>query len=467
MASNYLDVLRNAPAGIRTGRYWSRLSAQFHLIEPSLRRRIATGAIWSIVGAGFASGLAMAANVICARFLGATHFGELAIVLATTNLFTTLFTSGLSMTASKYVAEHRDSNPSRAGTVVGLSWVTSLAVGLLTTLIIVPLSPWLSRDILGSSGLSTALSLGALVMLFGALNGSQIGSLSGLEAFNQVAFGNLVRGIATIVFVTIGAALGGVVGALWGYIAVGAVTAFYYQTVLRRECAGKRIAISYRFGRDDVRILWRFTLPVLLTTLSFTPASWWSNVLLANKSGFSEAGVFGAVMHWQMLILFFTNAVASLGLPMLSNVRAERDPAKYKKCLAVNFLLTSAPALALAVGVAICSRFILRLYGPAFEHGVTALALISFAAVLSAINTPVGHALWSLDLTTAAVLIALLRGGVLLTAAYLLAGYGAAGLAGAYVIMGVIQTVVTVPVMMWLLRRKIAPVECAAEGALA
>ena len=98
---------------------------------------------------------------------------------------------------------------------------------------------------------------------------------------------------------------------------------------------------------------------------------------------------------------------------------------------------------------------------------MTALALISFAAVLSAINTPVGHALWSLDLTTAAVLIALLRGGVLLTAAYLLAGYGAAGLAGAYVIMGVIQTVVTVPVMMWLLRRKIAPAECAAESALA
>src|SRR5207247_2953417 len=97
---------------------------------------------------------------------------------------------------------------------------------LLTTLIIVPLSPWLSRRILGSSGVSTALSLGPLVMLFGALTGSQIGSLSGLEAFNQVAFGNLVRGIATIVFVTIGAALGGVVGALWGYIAVGAVTAF-------------------------------------------------------------------------------------------------------------------------------------------------------------------------------------------------------------------------------------------------
>src|SRR4051794_3117107 len=82
----------------------------FRTLDPAMRQRIARGAVWSIVGAGCASGLAMAANVICARFLGSTKFGELAIVLSTTNLFTTLFTSGLSMTASKYVAENRDTD---------------------------------------------------------------------------------------------------------------------------------------------------------------------------------------------------------------------------------------------------------------------------------------------------------------------------------------------------------------------
>jgi O-antigen/teichoic acid export membrane protein len=341
--------------------------------------------------------------------------------------------------------------------VVGLSWVTSIAVGALLIILVVPLSPWLSRDILGASGLSGAVNLGALVMFFGALNGSQIGCLSGLEAFHHIAYGNLVRGAGTIVFVTAGAALQGVTGALWGHAAVGAVTSIYYQIIVRRECAAKNIAISYRFGREDLRILRRFTLPVLLSTLSFTPASWWSNLLLATRSGYAEAGVFNAAFHWQLFILFFSNAVSRIGLPMLSNVRAENDAAKYKRCLAINFLLTSIPAVAIMIPVALGAPFIVSLYGPSFQHGATALALISLAAVLSAMNITVGHAIWSLEATTPAVLLSILNGVSLVAAAYALTGRGASGLAGAYVVMGVIQTAVAIPFMSWLLRKTFAP----------
>jgi hypothetical protein len=50
-------------------------------------------------------------------------------------------------------------------------------------------------------------------------------------------------------------------------------------------------------------------------------------------------------------------------------------------------------------------------------------------------------------------------------ASSVLAGHGATGLAGAYVIMGVVQTAVNVPFMGWLLRREFtvttAPETCA------
>jgi O-antigen/teichoic acid export membrane protein len=426
-----------------------------------------SGAIWSVVGAGLASGLMMVSNIACARLLGVARFGELAIVLATSNLFTLLFAAGLSMTASRYVAEHRSSDPKRAGTIIGLSSMTSVVVGVATTLFVLLLAPWLSREILHASGLSSAVSLAGMIMFFAALNGSQIGILSGLEAFNRVALGNLVRGVGIILFVILGAALGGVIGALLGHVAAGAVSAIFYQIAVRRECVSRAIRISYRFGREDLRILWRFTFPVLVTNLCFAPAAWWSNVLLANRSGYSEAGVFNAVFHWQLVIMFFSNAIANIGLPMLSNLRTERDPAKYKKCLAMNLFLTSAPAITIAIPVAIWSGFIMRLYGPAFEHGATALALISLAAVLFALTLPIGHVIWSLDATRSAVLLALLRSGVLVMASYALARSGATGLAGAYVIMGVIQTVVTVPFTVWILRRRLGPAVPLKEVALA
>ena len=423
--------------------------------------------MWSIVGAGLASGLTMVGNIACARVLGAALFGEFAIVISTTNLFTSLFTSGLSMTATRYVAEHRNSDPEFAGSIVGLSWVTSIVVGAAAALLVLALAPWLSTGVLGTPGLSGPLSLGAVAMFFAALNGSQVGTLSGLEAFNQVALGNLIRGTSMVMCLTAGAMLGGLNGALVGYIVAGAATALFYQVVVQRECAGRGIAISYRFQKEGLRILSRFTFPVLVSTFSFTPAAWWSNILLATRSGYSEAGVFNAILHWQMFITFFSTAISGIGLPMLSNLRGERDRAGYRSCLAANFLLTSAPAIAIAVPVAICARFILRLYGPTFEHGATALVLISFAAVLSAMNIPVGHAIWSLDATTPAVLLSLLRGAALVLASYALAGNGATGIAGAYVIMGVIQTAATAPFMIWLLRRKLAPDAAADEAALA
>lgn len=468
IASDYaLTAAQDTPASSPASRQWWRLAACYLRLESSLQRRIVSGAAWSIVGAGLASSLMMIANISSARLLGAAHFGELAIVLATTNLLTTLFAAGFGMTASRYVAEYRNTDPKRAGTIIGLSWLTSIVVGALTALFVLLLAPWLSRAILHDPGLSRAVSLAGVIMFFAALNGSQIGTLSGLEAFKRVAFGNLVRGTGTILFVIIGAALGGVVGALLGYVAAGAVTALAYQIAVRRESATQGIEVSYHFSKEDLRILWRFTFPVLLTNLCFAPATWWSNVLLADKRGYSEVGVFNATLHWQLLILFFSNAISNIGLPMLSNVRAERDPAKYKKCLALNLLLTSVPAIAIAIPVAISAPSIMRLYGVVFEHGTIALALMSLAAVLAAINLPVGHVIWSLDATVSAVLLALLRGGALVISSYALVERGAAGVAGAYVIMGVIQTAASAPFIAWILRRKLVPAASPREIALA
>jgi O-antigen/teichoic acid export membrane protein len=396
----------------------------------------------------------MVANVACARLLGVSRFGELAIVLSTVNLFTTLVAGGLTMTATKFVAEHRDTDPHSAGKVIGLSTATSFVSGMAPMAFILPLAPWLSRVVLKASGLSSALILGGVVMFFGALNGSQIGALSGFESFKQIALGSLIRGIGTFLFVTFGALLGGIAGALLGYIATGAATFLFYQRIIRRECALRRIRISYSFDRNDLRLLWRFTLPVLLTSLSFSPALWWSNILLARASGYSEAGVFNAVFQWSMFIGFFSSAVSNTALPMLSSIRAERDVTKYKRCLAINFLMAAVPAIVMAVPVAMGARFIVALYGPAFEHGAAALVLISIASVISASNTTVGYAIWSLDATTSGVLLALLRGCTLVLASYALAGKGAVGQAGAHVIMGGVQTIVQIPFMIWLLRSK-------------
>ena len=156
----------------------------------------------------------------------------------------------------------------------------------------------------------------------------------------------------------------------------------------------------------------------------------------------------------QILILFFATATSNISLPTLSNVLAGGDGRKYTRCLAANFLITSVPAIAVAVPIAIASRFIMGLYGPVFQEASNAVVLISISAIFLAISAPMNNAMWSLEAVVPAMVLSLVRGGVLVIAAYALVGKGAEGLAWANVIMSTIQAVIGLPWLAWLVRRR-------------
>jgi hypothetical protein len=82
-------------------------------------------------------------------------------------------------------------------------------------------------------------------------------------------------------------------------------------------------------------------------------------------------------------------------------------------------------------------------------------------------NIPVGHAIWSLEATMSAAVLALLNAASLVLASSALVRHGATGLAGAYVITGVVQTIVNVPFMSWLLRREFTVTRPAEDCAIA
>jgi len=167
-------------------------------------------------------------------------------------------------------------------------------------------------------------------------------------------------------------------------------------------------------------------------------------------------GIFNAAVQWQALVMFFTNAVANLGLPTLSAALPERSIERYKRMLKVNFLLTTALAVTIAVPVGLAAPWIMSLYGRGFGSGASTLRLVCLATVISAANISVGHAIWSLGAALPGMLLALVRAVALVVAAVLLTAHGAAGLAGAYVIMGVVQTALQAPFLYSLMRKQAA-----------
>jgi O-antigen/teichoic acid export membrane protein len=294
------------------------------------------------------------------------------------------------------------------------------------------------------------------MMLFAAVNGYQTGTLAGFEAFKTQAVLNAIRGFVACPAIVTGVALGGLRGAMVAYTATSAVTFLIHEIAIRRECRLHFVPLSYRVEKADLRLLWSFSIPVLIASFSFTPAVWWTSAMLGTTAGYAQLGIFSAALQWQAFVMFFSNAVANLGLPTLSAVLPERSIARYKRILKVNFLLTTALAVIIAVPVGLAAPWIMSLYGHGFVSGASTLRLICISAVISAANISVGQAIWSLGAAVPGMLLALIRGVALVVAAGLLSPRGAVGLAGAYVLMGVVQTAVQAPFLRALMRKQAA-----------
>jgi O-antigen/teichoic acid export membrane protein len=92
----------------------------FKRIEASdIGIRLARGVFWSMAGAMISRGLMLVATVAVARLLGKTGYGELGMIQSTVGMFGVFAGFGLGLTATKHVAELRQSDPIRAGRILG------------------------------------------------------------------------------------------------------------------------------------------------------------------------------------------------------------------------------------------------------------------------------------------------------------------------------------------------------------
>lgn len=421
----------------------------------SIMERIRSGAFWSIVAALISQSGTLCSAIICGRLLGPASYGHLGMVLSTVTLFSTLGAMGLGLTVSKHVAEYRAGSPQLAGRIIGTSLILSMVSGALTSLLMILSAPLLSSTALRAPSLVTDIRLGGIIMFFGALQVYQAGVLTGLEAFKALAALSVLRSTLTLTATALGALLSGVSGALVGLAASGMAFFLIQEWQIRKECRLYEIAVSYRLHRSDIRIVVQYSIPALIAGLSYVPATWFTNTLLVRQSGFEQLGVFTAAMQWQSFVLFFTNAISGLGLPILASIVPERDYFCYRRTLATLFFITTVPAVALAVPLVIAAPWVISLvYGQAFQAGGPVLRFVCVCAALTAANTAVGHAIYSLNRAIAGMFLALFRGGLLAISAYYFVGQGALGLAKAYVLTALILTIVQVPYMWQLLRRQ-------------
>ena len=402
---------------------------------PSVRARFGTGVLLNLVAVLFNQGSTLLTNMVLANLLGSSTFGRYVIIASTLQSLSAFAGLGMGFTATRYLPEHRASDPARAQRILGLCALSTVLAGTLVAVLLVALAPLLADRALHAAALAPLLRLGAAVVLCTALNGYFTGVLAGLERYQAVARAGVISGTLYIALCVTGAKVGGLPGAVVG-LSVSAITqslvlGYLYARSLQRE----GLAPNYRAMGAERAILSRWVVPGLLSGLTAIPALWLAQVALARApGGFAELARYAAAYSLSMIVLFLPNVAYNVGMSLINHARGTRSSSDYRDVFWTNLQFTGAVTLLGVLGIGVAGPLLLGAYGTSFKSAYPVLLILLGATIPESLTIAMYQLIQSNDRIWASLLLINIPRDLLIPslAVALAPSYGAAGVALAY-----------------------------------
>lgn len=399
----------------------------------SFAARLIHGSLWSIAGAMLSRLLALAAALFLARFLGKAIYGQLGIIQATIGMFGGL--GGLSMgwAAAKFVAEFRSADPIKAGKIITLASLVSWGTGIGLGVLLFFMAPWVAQSSFGAPELTPYVQLSAALLVLNAVNGTQIGILTGMEAFRPIAQSNGIVGVINFPLVVGGAILFDLSGVVWGMIIAQGLGCFYNAFVWKRESIRLNIPkVSWSRAISEFSLVFRFAVPTTLGTLLINPVMWVCTTMLARQpNGFELVGAYSAASQWFGAIIWLPYVISNAVLPVLSERIGEKDVLRASRLvfsfLKINALLT----IPLVIAGSLLSQPIMRAYGESFSSDWPTLVVTLVTCIVVAVQVPVTELITASGRMWLSFSMNLVWAAVFVMMATVLVQWGAVGLASA------------------------------------
>ncbi len=388
-----------------------------------LLKRFLRGAIWSVVASLAARGLPVIAALVVAGMLGREAYGQLGVVQNTLNLFTVLSGLGLGLSATRFVAANRSTDPVVAGIYARLAMRITLGAGGFLAIITFLAAPVLARAMFGDGALTLPLQLAAPVVIFAAINSAQMGILTGLEAWRPLALAGVAQGLGTSALLILGATTGGVTGAVVALAVAEALSAGVLRQAVRRASraagitAARGEASPARAERHHWHSLLRFSIPAVVSSSLTVPATLIGTILLTRQpDGLAEVGLFAAASRWSFVVLFLPTAVSRIVLPMLANFDGLSNRADFRRVFFTNLVTSTAVVAVPALTLILLANPLMGLLGAEYRVGGPVLVILLLATLPITLNQVMGQVLvstgailWRLafDIALAALLIGL------------------------------------------------------------
>lgn len=405
--------------------------------ENEIQRRITKGVIWSLITSVGNKVITMSFAVMIARLLGPKGNGEFVIIQNTLILLSTFAGLGLGTVCTKYIAEFKIRDPSRASKVLMLAIVISIASGICFTAACLLFKDYLSTYLLKNPNLSHPLLYGIIILISGTINSVLQNGLIGFEAFKSNAkitiLGGLLTSFSTIMFVYYWHVTGAVLGMVFSSIIL--LPVYFYSMNLEM----KKYDISWQLNRgllSEFPLIVRFGLPAFISGILFVIVAWILNIILINQNyGYLKLGVFSIANQWRLSLTSIIITLTAVLLPILSDLQGSKNIKVFQETLCENIKMSFILVLPITVLWIEISEPFSKIYGNQYVGSDKIFVILMITFFFDAIGLPLGIGILSKGRMKIYTLLNLFWAVIaIISAIYLCPIYGGIGLAFSYCI---------------------------------
>ncbi len=321
------------------------MSASIASFLQSLWRRVRNStlfkdSVWSLAGSVVGRGLSLIAGILVARFLGRELYGEFGIIKTTLIYIEIFSTFGLGYTATKFIADSRETNTSRVYSVCKAALKITLCTSGFMALLVLIFAKQISVFI-DAPQLYNTLRITAAGIVLNAINIAQIGILSGFGEFKTIARNTTISGIITFILTIILTYVWGLNGA------VIALVLTYGTQCLINHISVRSIQSQYEKEAISDKCLYRelltFSFPIALQESLYSLINWLISFMLIKTCGYGELGLYSAAAQWGAIISFIPGILRNVTLSHLSSSSTNQKAHKrtMRAMLLVSFTSTS------------------------------------------------------------------------------------------------------------------------------
>ncbi|MBP2047061.1 oligosaccharide flippase family protein [Methanobacterium aggregans] len=419
----------------------------------SLKGKLIYGIFWNLISALASQGFPMIAAIIAARLLGKFGYGQLGMINSTVILFSTFAGLGLGITATKYIAQLHQTDPERTGRIMGLTNLFGLASGVVMCIILFVMAPWLAANTLAAPDLAPALRIASILLIFNTMVGIQSGSIAGFGAFKDLARIAIFQGVISASLTVTGVYFFGLTGAVTAMVINSIINFILYKLTINNLVKRFKISISYIKSWREKDVIWKLSLPSMLSSVMVGPVIWIANVIIINTpGGYGQLGLFNAADQWRTALAFLPSVIGGVLLPMVSaNINKEN-----KALETVNVLTSWVLVIIIALPLISFPEIIAFFYGQGYFSTVflQSLAIMMFISCITSYKEGIARKLIAKNLMWWGFLSNLIWGILFIVAIMFFKNLGSLGLAVSYLISYAINTIIFVP---FYLSRKVVP----------